>query len=171
MVKKILLKIIEIVIILFLLLFSIIALITIIDYVTERTNPELHGSHDLGDRIYQVDWGKGSIIVKGIGFSGNTCVSGYNIIPSNKCQFDSTGRWNEYILKADTINHWVIAKTQTINPHGTKYYILDKQKLKEINYNIDDSLAYLRCYYDSLSFMRACQELRIDNTRITKITK
>ena len=163
MVKTFLLQIIEIVIKLLIFLISIVILLFIFLYVSEWTNPEFHGSHDLGDGIYLIDWNQGSIIVHGIRIVGNTCYSGSEIIPSYECQYDSIGRRNEFILKADTIKKWVIAKTQTINPYGSKYYILDKQKLKEINYNLDDSLAYLRCYYDSLSFLRACQELCIDN--------
>lgn len=162
MVKTFMQKIIEIVIKLFLLLISIVILILFFLYVTEWTNPEFHGSHDLGDEVYLIDTDQGSIIVHGIGFEGNTCYSGSEIIPSYKCQYDSTGRRNEYILKVDTINKWVIAMSHINNPVGTKYYILDKQKLKETNYNIDDSMVYLNIYYDRLSFLRACRDFNID---------
>ena len=164
MVKTFLLIIIGMVIKLLLFLISIVVLLYIFYYVTEWTNPEFHGSHDLGDGIYLIDMDQGSIIVHGIKIEGNTCYSGSDIIPSYKCQYDSTGKRNEYVLKADTIDKWVIAMSHTNNPNGTKYYILDKQKLKEIDYNIDDSFAYLNCYYDKLSFLRACRDLKIEKS-------
>ena len=66
MVKTFLLKIIGMVIKLLLFLVSIVVLLYIFLYVTKWTNPEFHGSHDLGDGIYLIDMDQGSIIVHGI---------------------------------------------------------------------------------------------------------
>ena len=138
---------------------SLVIVLFLFLFASEWLWPEINGSYDLGNNIYMMEWdGGGRIIVYGTNISGNTCYGGGYLIPTYENQYDSTGRYAEYVVDAKSDDNWVIVRSANWNVNERKYYIISKNfdpdtinKDKIINTKIEE-------FTDSSEFSKRCYD-------------
>lgn len=141
---------------------SLVIVLFLFLFASEWLWPEINGSYDLGNNIYMLECdGGGKVIVYGTNISGNTCYGGGYLIPTYDNQYDSTGRFAEYVVDAKSDDNWVIARTANKIKNERKFYILNKgydpdtiTEEEIINKKIEE-------FKDSAEFMRKCHDYGI----------
>lgn len=148
-------------------LFALVAL-TLIHFmwfwvITSWVKPEWHGSYNLGDGIYMIDWdGKTKQLLDGTQFEGRTCIGGSQVIPSHDKGYLSD---SVYSIEDTKYNErWIIAKAATHKQNEYYFFIIDKS-FKADSVPIPDIYGtYLVGYTDSLEFITACKHKQISLT-------
>ena len=107
----------------------------------------LWGSHNLGNGLYLLEGDKieDQIIV----YSTNAskifgASSGRYVLPLYKNHYDSSGRYKEYVEKAESNRHWIVAKSILVKSKKANYWIINKDfnvdKLNFENRNVDSAI-------------------------------
>ena len=137
-------------------------------YITTYIWPEIHGSHDLGNGLYEIYFQTEKIIVLGSGFDGNVCIVGENLVPTMEDMLDSLGNVVEHVIDSNSNDECVIVKTLRVSIKTGcssdslyKFYIIDKTfdpqtiTVQEIVNN------HMAVFTDSLEFDRMRNQYNI----------
>jgi hypothetical protein len=98
--------------------------------ITQSCNCEFYGSHDLGNNfaLLEGDRVEDRVIVYCSGKENNCCTGGTYVIPSFDQHYYPDGTYREYVLKAESTEDWIVAKTK-LKTEEIRYWLIRKNFL------------------------------------------